>query len=440
VPSDITVGLDIGTTSIKALAVDGDGEIVARARIPHEAFSPSPEVFEHDARKAWVDGPRRALDELGIDDFAAITIASLMPNFTAVDADGMPLTPGLLYGDHRGRSADAKSDPLNSGEFRAMLEWTATQAPDARGYWTAPAVAAAALGGTPVVDEGTAWALAPLFNGEGWDSDALGAIGVTVDQMPAIGPPHVEVGRIHGAIQVAGAADAWAEGTVAGANAPGDVLVICGTTLIVWCTVADRVRVPGYWTLPHPLGKHQMVAGASNAGGMFINWVRRAIGIAGDGPGVSPGAVPIWVPYIRGERTPINDPSVRASLHDLDLGQGNASLMRAAYESTAFVARRVIESTGTPATRIVASGGGGYDDEWMQALADCTNLPVDVSATAEGAAYGAAWHARVGAGLDKVEDATRWAKVGRRVEPRAGWVSACDERYQRWSILAAPQD
>jgi len=438
VPSDITVGIDIGTTSVKALAVDGGGEVVARARIPHDAYSPTPDVFEHDARKAWVDGPRRALDELGVSDFAAVAIASLMPNFTAVDAAGMPQTPGLLYGDHRGRAADATSDPLNSGEFRAMLEWTAKQAPDAHGYWTAPAVAAAAIGGTPVVDEGTAWALAPLFNGQAWDAEALGAIGISVDQLPAIGAAHTEVGRVRGAIQIAGAADAWAEGTVAGANTPGDVLVICGTTLIVWCTVADRVKIPGYWTLPHPLGRHQMVAGASNAGGMFVNWVRRAIGTAGEGPAVSPGAVPIWVPYIRGERTPINDPTVRASLHDLDLGQGNAALMRAAYESTAFVARRVIESSGTPPTRIVASGGGGYDEAWMQALADGTNLPVDVSAIAEGAAYGAAWHARVGAGLDKIGDATRWAKVGRRVEPRADWVEACDRRYQRWSVLAAP--
>jgi xylulokinase len=438
VPSDITVGIDIGTTSVKALAVDGSGEIVGRSRVPHEALSPSPDVFEHDARAAWVDGPRRALDELGVEDFAGITVASLMPNFTAVDDDGMPITPGLLYGDHRGRAPDLASDPLNSGEFRAMLEWTAKQAPNARGYWTAPAVAAAALGGAPVVDEGTAWALAPLFNGMAWDADALNAINVSVEQMPVFAGPHIEVGRIRGAVQIAGSADAWAEGTVAGANAPGDVLVICGTTLIIWCTVADRVRAPGYWTIPHPLGAHQMVAGASNAGGMFINWVRRAIGTADEGPAATPTAVPIWVPYVRGERTPINDPTVRASLHELDLGQGNAALMRAAYESTGFVTRRVIEASGTAPTRIVASGGGGYDEAWMQALADATNLPVDVSAVAEGAAYGAAWHARVGAGLDRLEDAIRWARVSRRVEPRADWVGPCDERYQRWSVLAAP--
>jgi xylulokinase len=434
VTSDITVGLDIGTTSVKALAVDGDGDVVARARIPHEAHAPTAEVFEHDARKAWVDGPRAALEELGLDDFAAIAIASMMPSFTAVDDDGMPITPGLLYGDYRGRAADAVDDPLNSSEFRAMLRWTASQAPGARGYWTAPAVAAAALGGTPVIDIGTAFALAPLWNGD-WDGAALGEIGVRVEQMPIVGPEHQEVGRIHGGMQVAGTADAWAEATVAGANDPGDTLVLCGTTLIVWCTVAEPTQVDGMWSIPHPLQRHHMVAGASNAGAMFVNWVRRTIGEGGAPP--APGGVPIWVPYIRGERTPISDRNLRASLHGLDLGHQPAALMRAAYEASAFIARRMIELAAPGTTRIIASGGGGYDAEWMQALADGTDLPVDVVAVPEGAARGAAWHARVGAGLDKLEDATRWVGYAGRYEPDPDWVEPCRERYETWKTLAA---
>jgi xylulokinase len=434
VPSEITVGLDIGTTSVKALAVDGDGRIVARSRVAHEAFSPTPDVFEHDARKAWVDGPREAIEQLGVSDVAGIGIASLTPNFTAVDHDGMPLTPGLLYGDHRGRAADATSDPLNSQEFRAMLTWTAKQQPDAHGYWTAPAVAAAALGGTAVIDQGTAFALAPLWNGD-WDADELGALGISVDQLPIVAAADVEVGRINGAVQIAGTADAWAEATVAGANASGDVLVICGTTLIVWCVIADRSRAKGMWSLPHPLGELQVVGGASNAGAMFINWARRAVG--NSDAVAAPGAVPIWVPYLRGERTPINDPTLRASLHELDLSQGPAALMRAAYESSAFVARRMIEVASPQPARIVVSGGGGYDDQWVQAMADCTGLPVDVVAVPEGAAFGAAWHARVGAGLDRLQDATRWARFGQHYEPDRAWAQPCQERYERWLTLAA---
>jgi xylulokinase len=188
------------------------------------------------------------------------------------------------------------------------------------------------------------------------------------------------------------------------------------------------------WTLPHPLGDLQMIAAASNAGGMFIEWVKRALGDVNDSP--APGGVPIWVPYLRGERSPYNDPTLRASLHEVDLGQGPGAIMRAAYESTAFVARRIIEMTKVPPTRLVLSGGGTYNTEWVQAFADCVNLPVDVVAVPEGAALGAAWNARVGAGLDVMSDAARWAKVGRRHEPRPDWRVACQDRYERWLDLA----
>jgi xylulokinase len=434
VGGEITVGLDIGTTSVKAVAVNADGEVVARARIPHTAHSPTAEIFEHDAREAWVDGPRAALAALDVSDVAGVGIAAMMPSFTAVDSDGMPLTPGLLYGDHRGRSESDVPDPLNSGESRAMLQWTAQAAPDAHGYWTAATVAGAAIGGAPIIDMGTAVALSPLWNGE-WDADGLAEIGVSAEQLPPVVAPGEAAGTIGSAVQVAGVADAWAEATVAGANQAGDTLVICGTTLIVWCMVAERGEVPGMWSLPHPLGEVQMLAGASNAGGMFVNWARRTI--AADGSPPAPGGVPIWVPYLRGERTPLNDATLRASLHDLDLGQEPSALVRAAYEATGFVARRMIDLASPGTSRIIVSGGGLYDDQWMQALADCTGLPVDVVAVPEGAALGAAWYARVGAGLDKLEAATRWVRFGQRYEPDPDWAGPCRERYERWRELAA---
>ncbi len=63
--TEVTVGIDIGTSSVKAIAADGDGNVVARSRVPHQVVVPAPERFEHDAAAAWRDGPRRALAELG---------------------------------------------------------------------------------------------------------------------------------------------------------------------------------------------------------------------------------------------------------------------------------------------------------------------------------------------------------------------------------------
>jgi xylulokinase len=435
VGSGITVGIDIGTTSVKALAVDADGTIVARARVPHEIHAPNVDVFEHDAKQAWVDGPRKALDELAVAEFDGIEVATMVPSFTAVDAAGIPLTPGLLYGDHRGRAGRNEADLLNSKEFRSMLEWTVRQAPDAHAYWTAPAVAQAALGGSPAIDYGTAFALAPLWDGT-WQADQLAEIGARPEQMPLLAADTDVAGHIRGAPHGAGMADAWAESMVAGINSPGDVLVICGTTLIVWCVLDAPSLAEGMWSIPHPLGELAILGGASNAGGMFVNWVRRAV--AAPTVTTDPTAVPIFVPYLKGERTPAHDIALRASIHGLDISHDGGSIMRAGYEASAFVARRMMDLSGGKQQRIVASGGGTHDPQWMQALADCTGMPVELVGTPEGAALGAAWRARIVAGLDENRDVVRWvSRSDRRFDPDPAWVGPCEERYRRWLELAS---
>jgi xylulokinase len=85
VSTEVTVGIDIGTSSVKAIAADGDGNVVARARVPHQVVVPAPERFEHDAAAAWRDGPRRALAELGALDVRGVSVAAMVPSLTAVD-------------------------------------------------------------------------------------------------------------------------------------------------------------------------------------------------------------------------------------------------------------------------------------------------------------------------------------------------------------------
>src|SRR5471030_2275018 len=101
-PVAVTVGIDIGTSSVKAVAADADGTVVASARIPHAFSVPAPLQFEHDAQTAWFDGPRAALAALGPVDAVGVAVAAMVPSLTAVDADGHAAAPGLLYGDERG--------------------------------------------------------------------------------------------------------------------------------------------------------------------------------------------------------------------------------------------------------------------------------------------------------------------------------------------------
>ena len=120
-----------------------------------------------------------------------------------------------------------------------------------------------------------------------------------------------------------------------------------------------------------------------------------------------------------------------------NLTHDGASLRRAAYEASGFVVRHLIELSGVPVSRVVATGGGTRVEPWMQAIADATGRPVEVSAVAEGAALGAAFLARMAVGLESsMSDAARWAATGHVVEPDPVCAAATQDRYGRFLELA----
>jgi len=429
---DLTVGIDIGTTSVKGVVVDGSGTIVDRVRVPHPVNVPAPDRFEHDPNRAWRAGPRKAFARLAAHRPLAVAVSTMVPSLTAVDRSGRAVTPGLLYGDARGRDGVERTTTSDAGEVVGFLRWTAAAAPDAFGYWPAPAVANFALAREAVVDIGTAFTSAPLFGESGWDASVAASCGADAARLPRIEMMGTAAGRVRGSetVLAIGGIDAMCEGLVSDGKHPGDVLVNCGTTLIPWLYTSAPVEAPGLWSVPTMTPGVWSTGGPSNAGGLFLGWVDRLIGPVRASDTVDPSNVPVWVPYIRGERVPHHDPYRRASLHDLNLTHGPAAVQRAAYEAAGFVVRHVIDLAAAPATRVVALGGGTRVDGWMQALADCTGLPVHVAAAPEGAALGAAWLARMAVGLEEgLEGAARWAATARIVEPRPEWAAPVADRY-----------
>jgi xylulokinase len=146
-----------------------------------------------------------------------------------------------------------------------------------------------------------------------------------------------------------------------------------------------------------------------------------------------PGSVPVWTPYLRGERAPYHDTTLRAGLNDLDMTHDAEAVERAAFEASGFVVRHMLDRAGVSARRIVASGGGTHVLPWMQGVADASGLPVETVGVAEGSALGAAYIARWTAGLESsLDGAQRWARVGRRIEPDGRWAAAASERYARF--------
>jgi xylulokinase len=451
---EVTVGIDIGTTSVKALAVDGDGRVVARSRVGHALLASHSGELAHPADAAWRRGVLDALARLHDDpgrtydlDIRAVDVAAMVPSLCAVDAAGCPVSPGLLYGDDRGTPLDRRvrsATAGDAGELVGFLAWLAREHPDAAGFWPAQAVANHALSGVGAVDTMVAYTTIPLFDQHGWDAEVAAAAGVDdVARLPHIVPGSDPVGRVAaagGALLGGGTIDALGEQLVAGADEVGDVLVIVGSTLIVWAVIPEWREVDGLWTVPHTTPGRSLIGGPTNAGGLFVNWVGRRLGVdlwQGVPVPDDPARVPVWLPYLRGERVPFHDPDRRASLHDLDIGMGAAAEVRAAHEASAFVVRHLLDLAGLEPSRIVATGGGVRDAAWMQALADGTGLPVDVAAVPEGAALGAAWMARQTAGLESRRSRPeRWVRTARRVEPDPRWSSATAGRYRRFRELA----
>ncbi|HAM03058.1 MAG TPA: xylulose kinase [Acidimicrobiaceae bacterium] len=486
VSGSVTVGIDIGTTATKAVAADQDGQVVARSRVVHRLRTPEPDHLEHEAGRAWRQGPLKALAQLAAaaPEPVAVCVASMVPSLTAVDARGRPIAPGLLYGDARGRdpgpdrAVAGAADEGAAGEGvsgRAevttvmpdaigFLRWAARECPTAAGYWPAQAVANFALSGVPAIDTAMSMSLGELRVGTEWNLDMLRDIGVQPSQLPTVVPMAEKAAIVKGtgAVLAPGTVDALCDQLVAGADNSGDVLVICGATLVVWAVVDEWIECPGLWTVPHLVQGKTMVGGPSNAGALFVDWARsllhggfrRATASSkdhadtvhlylrpGDPAGVErsgdPGRVPVWLPYLRGERAPYHDPSLRSGLHDLDITHDATALERAAYEASGFVVRAMLERAGIKAKRIVASGGGTRVVPWMQGLADAAGLPVDVVAVHEGAALGAAFMARMAAGLEtSLNDAARWARVGWRIEPDPRWQEAAARRYSRFRALS----
>jgi xylulokinase len=444
----VTVGIDIGTTSVKAVAVDGEGSVLARTRVPHEVRTPDPGSFEHDVDIAWRAGVLAALASVAEGrEVAAVNVSAMVPSLGALRADGTAAGPGLLYGDRRGVRPGARrniTQPGDSGELLAFLAWHTARSPDAAGYWPAQAVANHALCGRGAIDTTTAMTAHPLFDFTGWDEALAAEAGATPDQLPDLVPGVEPAGGVladlpaAGALVGGGTIDALAEQLVAGADESGDVLVLCGTTLITWGVVDGAWEAPGLWTIPHTAAGRSLIGGPSNAGGLFLEAVRGWLGpVAGlDVDAVRPDDLPVWLPYVRGERTPLHRRDLRASVDGVGLHHTPAHLLRAAYEAAGFVVRHHVDlarDAGLTPRRIVATGGGTQVPVWMHALADATDLPVHVAAVPEGAALGSAFIARCVAGEEAaMTDASRWARTAHVIDPDPAWVPWAAERYERF--------
>ena len=332
------------------------------------------------------------------------------------------------------------------------MRWAAARLPGAHGYWPAQAVANFALGRVAAIDTGVAMmhGLAAQCRDQ-WDVAKSGQARRDAAQMPLIVNMGDAAGTVTGTDAAAGRrgpSTRMCDQIVSGADETGDVLVIFGATLIVWAVVDDWIEVPGLWTVPHTVAGKVLVGGPSNAGALFVDWARSLLHGAAAPPlsrrraavpastgttrarrpraAANPDRVPVWTPYLRGERAPYQRHAPCApALHGLDMTHDADALERAAYEASGFVIRHMLDRAGIKARRIVASGGGTHVVPLDAGHGRRLGSPGRHGGVPEGSALGAAYMARWRpASSRRSTGPERWATCGLPGGARRRWAGA----------------
>jgi xylulokinase len=236
-----------------------------------------------------------------------------------------------------------------------------------------------------------------------------------------------------------------------GITRPGAVSATIGTSGVVFAATDRPALDPKgrLHTFCHAIPDRWHVMGVTQAAGLSLRWLREQLGLKEQGDegytlmtreaaAVAPGADGVlWTPYLMGERTPHLDPNVRAALVGLAANHTRGHIVRAVLEGVAFSLRdslTIFSELGVPVQRVRLGGGGARSELWRQIQADVYGHPVETVHADEGAAYGAALLAGVGAGLwPSVDEACdRLVQSSVAASPDAGTVATLNERYDAY--------
>ena len=473
------LGLDLGTSGVKALLIDGNQVVIGSGHGALDVSRPHPGWSEQDPAD-WIRATREAVAALKArfpDELKAVKgigLSGHMHGATLVDARDQVLRPCILWNDTRSHAEAAALDA--DPQFRALtgnivfpgftapkLVWVAKNEPgifakvakvllpkDYLRLWlTSEHI-------SEMSDSaGTSW----LDTGRRrWSSSLLEATGLTESQMPSLvegtqaagglrGELASEWGMEVGTVVAGGAGDNAASACGMGTVAPGQAFVSLGTSGVLF--VANGSYLPKPESAVHafchalPNTWHQMgvILSATDA----LNWHSHVTGkSAGDLTGElgetlkAPGSV-TFLPYLSGERTPHNDAKIRGAFIGLGHESDRAVLTQAVLEGVTFAIRdnlEALKSAGTSVSRVTAIGGGSRSRYWLASIATALGVPVDIPADGDfGAAFGAARLGLVAAtGVDPLSVFTP-PETAETIEPVSGLKDAYEEAYGRYRAL-----
>ena len=463
------VGLDVGTTGAKAVAISPEGAVVAKAEEEYPLSTPRPGWSEQDPAHWWA-ASERALAAVGAGEAAAIGLSGQMHGLVLLDDAGAVLRPAILWNDQRtaaecdeiearvglARLVELTGNRALTGFTAPKLLWVRNSEPEvyARvGHLLLPKdYVRLRLTGERAIDVADASGTL-LFDvaGRRWSDEVVAALDVPPKWLPpALESPSVSGETQDGVPVAAGAGDQAAGAVGVGVDRPGAVSVVLGTSGVVFAALpgyaADREArvhsfchaVPGAW---HAMGVMLSAAGS-------LRWFRDSVApgtpfdaLTSEAERWPPGAEGVaFLPYLAGERTPHADPDARGAFTGLSLRHDRGALARAVLEGVAYALRDSLELLADLGVRPSVgrvSGGGARSDVWLRIVASVLGIPLERTVVEEGAAYGAALLGGVAAGVfESVEEAVeRCVSVRDVVEPVAAWREPYDEGYLRFRAL-----
>jgi xylulokinase len=470
----VALGIDIGTSSTKAVVVDLDGQVRGRASATYPVVSARPGWAETDPQ-LWWEAVRtcvaKAVPSAGAQPLA-IGLSGQMHGLVLVDESLTPVRPAMLWADGRAidqvdayRQLDAGltarlANPLVPGMAGPMLAWLQEHEPDvvARARWALQPKdwLRAVLTGEVAAEPSDASATL-LYDvaGDRWDDELVSALGLRRGLLPTVLDRSAAVGgrltrraatalRLREGIPVAaGAADTAAAALGNGAVGPSDVQLTIGTGAQVVRPLTEPVdrAAAGVHLYRSTAARGWYHMGATTNAGIALNWVRETLDAGWEelyaslDDGMQPDD-PIFVPHLTGERTPYLDPGLRASWTGLSLAHDRCALLRSALEGVAFAVAEALDAllgAFRPA-HLRLAGGGTLAPQWRQLVSDVVGLPLLTTETTDASGRGAALLGAVAADRLSFDDvAGQLAPTGRiTVEPRTDRSGPLDERRHRF--------
>ena len=467
--SPALVGLDVGTTGVKALALSVDGEVRATATRGYELSTPRPGWAEQDPGDWWRAAEAALVEVTEGRDVAGIGLSGQMHGLVGLDDAGRVIRPAILWNDQRTATECAEIEErvgldrlitltgnrALTGFTAPKLLWLRRHEPEAygriarvllpkdyvrlrlTGEW---AIDASDASGTLLLD----------VERRDWSGEVLDALELPAEWLPPVLESPDPAGTSRGTPVAVGAGDQPAAAVGVGVLQPGTLSVVLGTSGVVLAPLPAyahdaeaRVHAfchaaPGTW---QAMGVMLSAAGS-------LQWLHDVVApgvpfdqLVAEADGWGPGAEGLlFLPYLAGERTPHADPDARGAFVGLELRHDRGALVRAVLEGVAFGLRDsldLLHPLGVEARVARVSGGGARSRGWLRIVASVLGVPLELTESEEGSAFGAALLGGVAGGVfaDVGEAAARCVRVTDTIEPDPSQLDTYAELHARYRAL-----